>query len=91
MEDQFNKELGYIKDEKIRNSLILILEELPDYWFSVPASSTGKYHPKYALGEGGLLRHSKAAMKIGFELLENPTIGDKYTSHEKDLNLYMMV
>ena len=91
MEDQFNKELGYIKDEKIRNSLILILEELPDYWFSVPASSTGKYHPKYALGEGGLLRHSKAAMKIGFELLENPTIGDKYTSHEKDLMLLALL
>ena len=31
MEDQFNKELGYIKDEKIRNSLILILEKLLDY------------------------------------------------------------
>ena len=91
MEDQFNKELGYIKDEKIRNSLILILEELPNYWFSVPASSTGKYHPKYALGEGGLLRHSKAAMKIGFELLENPTIGDKYTSHEKDLMLLALL
>ena len=91
MEDQFNKELRYIKDEKIRNSLILILEELPDYWFSVPASSTGKYHPKYALGEGGLLRHSKAAMKIGFELLENPTIGDKYTSHEKDLMLLALL
>ena len=62
MEDQFNKELGYIKDEKIRNSLILILEELPDYWFSVPASST-----------------------------ENPTIGDKYTSHEKDLMLLALL
>ena len=53
MKELFKKELAYIKDEKIRNSLILILEELPDYWFSVPASSTGKYHPKYALGEGG--------------------------------------
>ena len=91
MEDQFNKELGYIKDEKIKNSLILILNELPEYWFSVPASSTGKYHPKYALGEGGLLRHSKAAMKIGYELLENPSIGDKYTNHEKDLMLLALL
>ena len=91
MEQQFKKELDYIKDKNIKNSLILILKELPDYWFSVPASSTGKYHPKYALGEGGLLRHSKAAMRIGFELLENPTIGDKYTSHEKDLMLLALL
>ena len=91
MEQQFKKELDYIRDEKIKNSLILILKELPDYWFRVPASSTGKYHPKYALGEGGLLRHSKAAMRIGFELLENPTIGDKYTSHEKDLMLLALL
>jgi len=91
MKELFKKELAYIKDEKIRNSLILILEELPDYWFSVPASSTGKYHPKYALGEGGLLRHSKAAMKIGYELLQNPSIGDKYTLHEKDLMLLALL
>ena len=91
MEQQFSKELSYINDEKIKNSLILILKELPDYWFSVPASSTGKYHPKYALGEGGLLRHSKAAMRIGYELLENPTIGDKYTRHEKDLMLLALL
>ena len=91
MEEQFSKELSYIKDEKIKNSLILILKELPEYWFTVPASSTGKYHPKYALGEGGLLRHSKAAMRIGYELLENPTIGDKYTRHEKDLMLLALL
>ena len=91
MKELFKKELAYIKDEKIRNSLILILEELPDYWFSVPASSTGKYHPKYGVGEGGLVRHSKAAMKIGHELLENPSIGDKYTLHEKDLMLLALL
>ena len=54
-------------------------------------SSSGKYHPKYALGNGGLLRHSKAAMRIGYELLSNPAIGDKYTDKEKDMLLYAIL
>ena len=87
IEENFTKELSYINDPKLKESLILILENLPDYWFHVPAASSGKYHPEYAAGDGGLLRHSKAAMRIGHELLENPSIGNKYTKHEKDLIL----
>ena len=64
-----------------------MISVLPDYFFEVAAASTGKYHPDYAQGEGGLLRHSKAAMRIGYELLENPAIGDKYKPVEKDLML----
>ena len=83
----FKNEINYIKDERVKNSLIHMINVLPDYFFKVAASSTGKYHPEYALGDGGLLRHSKAAMRIGYELLSNPAIGDKYTSVEKDLML----
>lgn len=85
--DIFKDELSYIKDERVKNSLIHMIEVLPDYFFEVAAASTGKYHPEYAQGEGGLLRHSKAAMRIGYELLENPAIGDKYKPIEKDLML----
>lgn len=42
---------------------------LPDYFFRVAASSTGKYHPTYALGDGGLVRHTKAALHIAHDLL----------------------
>ena len=80
-----------IKDKELKESLLKIIEILPDYWFIEPASSTGKYHPEYATGEGGLLRHSKAAMRIGFELLNDPSIGDKYTNHEKDLMLMSLL
>ena len=83
----FKDEINYIKDERVKKSLIHMINVLPDYFFIVAASSTGKYHPEYALGEAGLLRHSKAAMRIGYELLSNPAIGDKYTSIEKDLML----
>ena len=90
-EEMFLDELEYIKDEKLQDSLLKIIESLPEYWFHVAASSTGKYHPKYSLGEGGLLRHSKAAMRIGYELLGNPSIGEKYTEREKDLMLMALL
>lgn len=86
-EEIFNKELNYIKSSRIKNACIEMIKLLPDYFFEVPASSTGKYHPDYALGKGGLLRHTKAAVRIGYELLTDPCIGDKYTEDQKDLML----
>ena len=85
--NNFNKELQYIKCDRIKKACSKMIEILPDYFFEVPAASTGKYHPEYAQGEGGLLRHTKAAVRIAYELLSDPAIGDKYTSDEKDLML----
>lgn len=85
------KELELLKIERIKKACSKVIELLPDYFFVVAASSTGKYHPEYALGDGGLLRHSKAAMRIGYELLSNPAIGDKYTEKEKDLMLMALL
>ena len=90
-EEMFLDELELISDEELSESLLKIIEMLPEYWFKEAASSTGKYHPEYALGDGGLLRHSKAAMRIGYELLSDPSIGDKYTSREKDLMLMSLL
>lgn len=87
----FEKELSYIKIDRIKKACLEMIKLLPDYFFEVAASSTGKYHPEYALGEGGLLRHSKAAMRIGYELLSDPSIGDKYTEKEKDLMLMALL
>ncbi len=87
----FYDEINYIKDGSLRKSLGELIELLPDYFFKEPAASTGKYHPKYAQGEGGLLRHTKAAVRIGYELLQDLSIGKKYTSHEKDLMLMALL
>jgi len=87
----FKKELGYIKSLELRKDAEKLIDGLPDYFFSIAASSTGKYHPKYALGNGGLLRHTKAAVRIAHELLENPLIGNKYSNEEKDLMLIALI
>lgn len=72
----FEKELNYIKSPDIKEFTKNIVELLPDYFFEVPASSTGKYHPSYALGEGGLVRHTKAAVGIAKELFTINSFGD---------------
>ena len=83
----FKKEINYIKDKDLKKDLKTLINLLPDYFFEVPASSTGKYHPKFALGEGGLVRHTKVAVRLAHELLNNNTIGCKFTEHDKDLIL----
>lgn len=85
--DAFYELEQYIKNKDYIESFEYLIENLPDYFFDTPASSTGKYHPKYATGKGGLLRHTKAAVRIGYELLQDPVIGNKYTNREKDLML----
>ena len=90
-EELILNELDLIKSDRIQNACVKIVNLLPDYWLTTPAASTGKYHPEYAQGEGGLLRHSKAAMRIGYELLSDPCIGDKYTDDEKDLMLVSLL
>ncbi len=87
----FKTEIGYIEDKNIRLSLENMINKLPDYFFNIEASSTGKYHPSYTLGEGGLVRHTKAAVRIAYELLCDPLIGDKYTPKEKDLMIMGLV
>ena len=89
--EYLKKELGYIKNERIKESARIMINLLPDYFFSIPASSTGKYHPEFSLGDKGLVRHVKAAVKIAYDLLNDPCIGDKYTSDEKDLMIMTLI
>ena len=67
--DVFDDELGLIKDDILRQFIKYCLTKAPKELFTIPASSTGKYHPSYALGDGGLVRHIKAAVKIAKRLL----------------------
>ncbi len=83
--EKFENEIQYIKNIEYIKNVETLLELVPDYFFDMPASTSGKYHPSYALGSGGLLRHTKAAIKIANELFNIENISGKYTSNEKDL------
>lgn len=65
----FEEELRMIKNEEVRNCVIEVLKHVNDKFYHAAASSTGKYHPDYALGDGGLYRHTRAAVKIANDLL----------------------
>ena len=47
--EEFGKELNLIGDAERRLFVSRCLENVADYFFEVPASSTGKYHPSYSL------------------------------------------
>lgn len=83
----FKQELSYIKSDRIRESAKVLIQMIPDYFFEVPASSTGKYHPSFSQNEGGLLRHTKVATAIGYEVLNLEYTNNLYTADEKDLLL----
>ncbi len=81
----FKNELVFIKNENIKQFTIQAIQTMPDYFFHIPASSTGKYHPSYSLGDGGLYRHTRAAIRIAVELFRIDWWN--FTMDEKDLIL----
>jgi len=85
----FEQELVYIKDQKIREFVVGAIKLMPDYFFEMPASTTGKYHPSYALGSGGLLRHTRAAIRILIELSRNKVFN--FTGEEFDLAITALI
>ena len=66
----FNRELNLIVDEDLRMAVKCFFDEkVPKYFWEIGASSTGKFHPQFSQGEGGLVRHVKAVVMFAEELL----------------------
>ena len=66
----FEREINLIQNEDYRMFIKSYLEEyVPDYFWEIGASSSGRYHPKFSQGVGGLVRHTKAVVMFAEELL----------------------
>lgn len=65
----FEKEINLIKNEHLRSIVSSTLDASPECIQTIPASSSGKYHPAYSLGEGGLSRHIKATVGIAYSMI----------------------
>ena len=66
----FKNELELIKDEKLRAFTDFYLSNrVPSYFWEIGASSSGKYHPPFSQGKGGLVRHTKAVVMFCDELM----------------------
>jgi hypothetical protein len=77
--------LATIVNDDIREFAQVLLEGLPTYVWEVPASSTGKYHPAYSLGLGGLMRHQMAVVRFLNFFFELEQYNTTLTSREMDL------
>lgn len=83
----FETELNSIRNVSIRETVRDLLGKVPAYFWTVPASSSGKYHPAYALGDGGLVRHTKAAVKF----CNNLAVIKGFTNIENDLAVAALI
>lgn len=71
MKKLFIAEIEKITDERLRELCLDMVNDVPDYFWTVAASSSGKYHPACDLGEGGLVRHSIMVCHIALDLIDS--------------------
>lgn len=77
----FVNELNDITDTNIRQLAKIMIENADDYFFVVPASSSGKYHPSFDLGDGGLVRHTRCVAYYAQCMAESMM----FDEHDKNL------
>lgn len=81
----FDPLLDTFENEDIKEFAKKCIDTIPDYFWSVGASSTGKYHPSYALGDLGLARHTCALVRFLNHILTIECYKNDFTSKERDL------
>lgn len=62
------RHLMLISDESIKKFLIEVFNTLPVKFWQIPASTSGKYHPKESNTIGGLVKHTLATVYFTREL-----------------------
>lgn len=81
----FNSILNTFENDDIRQYAVDRINSFEPYVWEVPASSSGMFHPKISLGEGGLIRHTVAVVRFLNYIFGVNEIGNKFTSRERDL------
>ena len=65
-----DSEIGLIQHEGLRTLVQNVLEACPTCFWFMPSSTSGKYHPAISLGQGGLIRHTRAVVRFALHLLD---------------------
>lgn len=69
-EKYFDEELKLIQNVTLRDYVATFLDTVvPDYFWTVPASSSGKYHPSFSSGSGGLVKHTQMVVTVVIEMM----------------------
>jgi hypothetical protein len=80
----FEKEIAYMEIEDIKNVFKKAITIIPDYFFEVPASSSGKFHSALECGFGGLVYHTKSVAKVANYLVNLQQYKSKLNEVERD-------
>ena len=80
----FDKEIDYMEIEDVKNFFKKAITLVPDYFFEVPASSSGQFHSALECGFGGLVYHTKAVAKVANYLVNLQQYKSKLNEIEKD-------
>ena len=69
--EYFEREIMKISNAQLQDFVRYFFNEVVGNWFwKSGASSSGRYHPAFAQGEGGLVRHTRAVCWVCEELLK---------------------
>lgn len=72
----YQKEIAFLRNKTLQQIISEVMNMAPKCIQTIPASSTGKYHPNISLGEGGLVRHTKSAVGIARSLTKSNLFKD---------------
>lgn len=83
----FEREIQLIESQDLQDFVRWFFDcEVGDWFWKSGASSSGKYHPVFAQGEGGLVRHTRAVALVCEELLRINTyayMNDTYKDYAR--------
>lgn len=68
--EDLKQELALIKSNIIQEWTLETLKNAPTYFYVAQASSSGKYHPKCTIKEGGLITHIKRVVYLANHICE---------------------
>lgn len=84
----FAKEISYVKNDSKRRDLEYLINLLPDYFFLVPVSIGDECHPRYANTKSGLVKHTKVAVRLAYDMFETV---NNFSDNDKDLIIMALI
>ena len=71
---KLEQEVNLINDVFIRNLTKECIEHAPPYFWEIPSSSTGKYHPEDERGFGGTVLHTRRDVRVAEDLCRSMNV-----------------
>ena len=85
MRNVFDEVLATFENDDIRKFADKCIDKIDPWFWIAPAASSGRYHPKTSLGDGGLARHTISVIRFLNYILEPESVNKQFTSRERDL------